>query len=227
MALDPKAFKAYDVRGIYPSELDEAGAYAVGPRLRRAVRAEGDCDRTRHARLVPVDRQGGHAGGRRRRRRGQGRRDDRHRDALFRGRRARPRRRRHDHRLAQPEGVHRDEDRPPGRSPRRRRFGPPRRPRPGPDDREPGARRRPAGRERGHLPRFRRARPLLHRRRRGQAASGRHRRRERHGGRDAAAHPRAPARGRGALLLRAGRHLSRTTRRTRFFPRTASSSSAR
>jgi phosphomannomutase len=30
MALDPKVFKAYDVRGIYPSELDEDGAYAVG-----------------------------------------------------------------------------------------------------------------------------------------------------------------------------------------------------
>jgi phosphomannomutase len=30
MALDPKTFKAYDVRGIYPSELDEAGAYAIG-----------------------------------------------------------------------------------------------------------------------------------------------------------------------------------------------------
>ena len=30
MALDPKAFKAYDVRGLYPSELDESGAYAVG-----------------------------------------------------------------------------------------------------------------------------------------------------------------------------------------------------
>src|SRR4029079_5101800 len=30
MALDPTAFKAYDVRGIYPSELDEEGAYAVG-----------------------------------------------------------------------------------------------------------------------------------------------------------------------------------------------------
>ena len=29
MALDPKAFKAYDVRGLYPSELDETGAYAV------------------------------------------------------------------------------------------------------------------------------------------------------------------------------------------------------
>jgi phosphomannomutase len=28
--LDPGAFKAYDVRGLYPSELDEAGAYAIG-----------------------------------------------------------------------------------------------------------------------------------------------------------------------------------------------------
>src|SRR2546423_13571077 len=28
--LDPKAFKAYDVRGLYPSELDEDGAYAIG-----------------------------------------------------------------------------------------------------------------------------------------------------------------------------------------------------
>src|SRR4029077_1534765 len=28
--LEPKAFKAYDVRGLYPSELDEAGAYAIG-----------------------------------------------------------------------------------------------------------------------------------------------------------------------------------------------------
>ena len=30
MALDPKVFKAYDVRGIHPAELDEAGAYAIG-----------------------------------------------------------------------------------------------------------------------------------------------------------------------------------------------------
>src|SRR5918999_5989465 len=30
MALDPKVFKAYDVRGVYPSELDEQGAYAIG-----------------------------------------------------------------------------------------------------------------------------------------------------------------------------------------------------
>src|SRR4029077_18080091 len=28
--LDPTVFKAYDVRGIYPDQLDEAGAYAVG-----------------------------------------------------------------------------------------------------------------------------------------------------------------------------------------------------
>ncbi|MEO8290175.1 MAG: phosphomannomutase/phosphoglucomutase, partial [Gaiellaceae bacterium] len=30
MALEPKVFKAYDVRGLYPSELDEDGAYAIG-----------------------------------------------------------------------------------------------------------------------------------------------------------------------------------------------------
>jgi phosphomannomutase len=28
--LDPKVFKAYDIRGLYPSELDEDGAYAIG-----------------------------------------------------------------------------------------------------------------------------------------------------------------------------------------------------
>ncbi len=28
--LDPKAFKAYDVRGVHPDELDEEGAYAIG-----------------------------------------------------------------------------------------------------------------------------------------------------------------------------------------------------
>jgi phosphomannomutase len=30
MALEPKVFKAYDVRGIYPDELDEEGAHAIG-----------------------------------------------------------------------------------------------------------------------------------------------------------------------------------------------------
>jgi len=28
--LDPKVFKAYDVRGIYPEEIDDEGAYAIG-----------------------------------------------------------------------------------------------------------------------------------------------------------------------------------------------------
>src|SRR6267378_4810888 len=28
--LDPKVFKAYDIRGIYPEELDDEGAYAIG-----------------------------------------------------------------------------------------------------------------------------------------------------------------------------------------------------
>ena len=28
--LDPTVFKAYDVRGIYPAQLDEDGAYAIG-----------------------------------------------------------------------------------------------------------------------------------------------------------------------------------------------------
>jgi len=28
--LDPKVFKAYDVRGVYPTEIDEDGAYAIG-----------------------------------------------------------------------------------------------------------------------------------------------------------------------------------------------------
>ena len=28
--LDPKVFKAYDVRGLYQAELDEEGAYAIG-----------------------------------------------------------------------------------------------------------------------------------------------------------------------------------------------------
>jgi phosphomannomutase len=28
--LDPKSFKAYDVRGIYPEEIDDEGAYAIG-----------------------------------------------------------------------------------------------------------------------------------------------------------------------------------------------------
>jgi phosphomannomutase len=38
--LDPKVFKAYDVRGIYPSELDEEGAYAIGRAFAEHFRPE-------------------------------------------------------------------------------------------------------------------------------------------------------------------------------------------
>ena len=39
MTLDPSVFKAYDVRGIVPDELDADGVYRIVPRLRRRVRA--------------------------------------------------------------------------------------------------------------------------------------------------------------------------------------------
>jgi hypothetical protein len=32
--LDPKVFKAYDVRGVYPAQLDEEGGYAIGRDMR-------------------------------------------------------------------------------------------------------------------------------------------------------------------------------------------------
>ena len=39
--LDPRAFKAYDVRGVHPTELDEEGAYAIG----RAFVEQFECRR--------------------------------------------------------------------------------------------------------------------------------------------------------------------------------------
>ena len=62
--------------------------------------------------VVAVDGGGGARGRGGRRRRGARPRDGRHRDGLFRGRRAGARRRHRRHRVAQPEGVHRHEDRP-------------------------------------------------------------------------------------------------------------------
>jgi len=35
--LDPKVFKAYDVRGIYPDQLDEALAYRIGRGFARVI----------------------------------------------------------------------------------------------------------------------------------------------------------------------------------------------
>ena len=39
MQINPGIFKAYDIRGIYPSELDEAGAYAIGRAFATYVKA--------------------------------------------------------------------------------------------------------------------------------------------------------------------------------------------
>ncbi len=39
MTLDPGVFKAYDVRGLYPSEIDEAGAHDLGRGFVEVVRA--------------------------------------------------------------------------------------------------------------------------------------------------------------------------------------------
>ena len=75
---------------------------------------------------------------------------------------------------------------------------------------------------------LRRQGALVRRRRRDRAAPHRRRRRERDGGSDAAARARAPAPGRGRpLLLRARTARSRTTSRTRCSRRTARSSSRR
>ena len=112
-----------------PSEGDRRGWRVQGrTRVRRALRGRHDRRRPRHAGQLAVDdRRRDRRGCRRRRRRARPR-ADRHRDALLRRRRALPRRRHRRHRVAQPEGVLGDEDRPGRGAPGRRRFGARRRP---------------------------------------------------------------------------------------------------
>ena len=91
---DMSIFKAYDVRGVYPTELDEALARKIGARLRGRDRGEVARGRPRHARERAVDLRGVH---RRRVRRRRERRRDRARldaDGVLRDRVARRRRRR-------------------------------------------------------------------------------------------------------------------------------------
>ena len=110
MTIDQAAFKAYDIRGLYPEQLDEEGAELRGRRLRRRHRRDADRRRPRRAPVVALDRgrlRGGRALGRRRRRRAGA---VRHRDALLRRRRGRLRRRRLHHGQPQPAPVHRRED---------------------------------------------------------------------------------------------------------------------
>ena len=104
MSVNPGIFKAYDIRGIYPAELDEDdGAAQIG----RAFVAYLGAKRIAVGRdmrvSAPSHRRRLHRGraraGRRRRRL----RHDRHRHAVLRRGPRRPRRRRADHRVAQPE----------------------------------------------------------------------------------------------------------------------------
>ena len=193
-----------------PGRARRGGRVRDRPGLRRALRAEADRGRARHARLLAVD--GGRAD-RRRRRRGRRRarpRARRHRDGLFRRRRPRARRGRRRHRLAQPQGVHGDEDRQARRAARRRRVRAARDSRPRSracvesTQALPGPRR---GHGAGHLAGLRRQGALVRRPRGDATAARRPRRRERDGGGDAAAGARAAA-GRGVdVLLRARRDL--------------------
>ena len=49
---DPKVFKAYDVRGVYPDELDEEGAYAIGRAYVEQFEPRRIAVGPRHARLL-------------------------------------------------------------------------------------------------------------------------------------------------------------------------------
>ncbi len=52
MSISPSIFKAYDVRGLYPSELDEAGARVIGRAFVAYLGAEAHCRLARHAHVV-------------------------------------------------------------------------------------------------------------------------------------------------------------------------------
>ena len=129
--LDPAAFKAYDVRALYPSRARRGGRVRDRAGVRRAVRAAADRGRARHAAVLADDGRGGHRGRRRRGRRRRRPRDGRDGDGLLRDRRARARRRDHGHRVAQPEAVHGAEDRAARRAAGRERVGAVRGARPG------------------------------------------------------------------------------------------------
>ena len=65
--LDPKAFKAYDVRGLYPTEIDEDGAYRIGrayvEQFSPATIAVGRDMRTSSPSIVAAVREGAADGG--------------------------------------------------------------------------------------------------------------------------------------------------------------------
>ena len=139
--MNPNIFKAYDVRGIYPTELDEQIFHQIGRAFVAYLKAQAHRRGPRHARVLAEPRRRLHRrrarAGRRRRRL----RDDRDRHDLLRGRHRRPRRRRADHRVAQSEAVQRLQDGGPRQSSAQRRRRHLRHPRH--DRRRTGFRRRP------------------------------------------------------------------------------------
>ena len=84
-ALD-SIFKAYDIRGIYPDEIDESVARAIGERVRRLHRRGPGARRARRPPLVGAPGRGLHRGRDHRRRRRRRPRDRLHRPLLLRGR---------------------------------------------------------------------------------------------------------------------------------------------
>ena len=52
ISIDPTIFKAYDIRGVYPHEVNEEAARAIGRRFVAYLSAETDRGRPRHAALV-------------------------------------------------------------------------------------------------------------------------------------------------------------------------------
>ena len=80
--LDPKVFKAYDVRGLYPGELDEDGAYAIGRAYVEHFEPKAIAVGRDMRLSSPAMAEAAIRGALGRRRSGSRRRDDRYRDAL-------------------------------------------------------------------------------------------------------------------------------------------------
>ena len=198
---NPEIFKAYDIRGLYGERHRRRRcAEQIGRAFARVI-AELEGKPTAELRLglgrdmrltapelaAALPRGHGQRGRHRARRR-----PGRHRDALLPRRLARPRRRADVHRLAQPQGLHRA---PSSSSAARSRCRATRasatsatRSRTGLGD-APGRRLGRGGRDLRRVPG---GRAQVHRPRRGQAAEGRRRRRQRHGRPDGRAAARAP-----------------------------------
>jgi NDP-sugar pyrophosphorylase family protein len=107
MNINPSIFKAYDVRGLYPSEVNEEAARDIGRGFvaylgAKRIAVSRDM-RTSSPSVAAAFIEGAREQGCRRRRL----RHDGHRHDVLRRRPRRPRRRRADHGVAQPEGVQR------------------------------------------------------------------------------------------------------------------------